>query len=114
MVRKQYTPKQGDIVFVNFSPQKGHEQKGRRPALVVSSNVFSEKTGFVLVCPVTTKNNKFPLHISLPEDITTDGFILTEHIRSIDFEAKKVSFIERVPNNFLDEILDILESFYRQ
>ncbi len=112
MVRKKYTPKQGDIVFVDFNPQKGHEQKGRRPALVVSGDVFNEKTGFVLACPITTKNNKFPLHISLPEDIATDGFVLTEHIRSIDFEARKVSFIENVSDNFLSSILNILESFY--
>ncbi len=113
MVRKKYIPKQGDIVFVNFNPQKGHEQKGERPALVVSNNIFNEKTGFVFLCPITMKDNNFPLHISLPEGTSTNGFVLTEHLRSIDFGARKVSFIENTPNDFLDKILSILESFYR-
>jgi len=112
MVKKKYTPKQGDIVFIDFSPQEGHEQKGRRPTLVVSTNIFNEKTGFVLVCPITKKDNKFPLHISLPENILTDGFVLTEHVRSVDFKARKISFIESVAHNFLIEVLSVLESFY--
>ncbi|HEC30725.1 MAG TPA: type II toxin-antitoxin system PemK/MazF family toxin [Candidatus Yonathbacteria bacterium] len=114
MVKKKYTPNQGDIIFVDFSPHKGHEQKGKRPALVTSSNIFNEKTGFLLVCPITMKDNKFPLHTLLPSGISTKGFVLTEHIRSIDFKARKVFFVEKTPDDFLVEILSILESFYRQ
>jgi len=112
MVKREGVPKQGDIVFVNFNPQKGHEQSGKRPALIVSNNVFNKKTGFVLACPITTKDNKFPLHIPLPNGISTAGFVLTEHIRSIDPKARKTSFIEKAPNSFMDHILDILKSFY--
>ncbi len=113
MVKRLYVPKQGDIIFMNFSPQVGHEQKGTRPAIVVSRNIFNEKTGFVLTCPITTKDNKFSLHIPLPQGTSTNGFILTEHVKSVDFKARKVSFIEGVPSDFLDEVLDLLESFYR-
>ena len=113
MVKKVYTPKQGDIVFVDFSPQKGHEQTGKRPALVVSRTIFNGKTGLALVCPITTKNNGFPLHIPLPERMHTKGFVLTEHIRSIDSQAREAFFVEKVPTVFLAHILAILESFYR-
>lgn len=113
MVKRAYTPKQGDIVFVDFSPQKGHEQRGKRPALIVSGDIFNQKTGFALVCPITTKDNKFPLHVALPAHLQTKGFVLTEHIRSIDAKARKSFFIERVSGGFLEHILAILESFYR-
>jgi len=112
MVRKKYIPKQGDIVSLSFSPQKGHEQSGKRPALIVSNNVFNKKTGFALACPITRKDNKFPLHLLLPEDISTVGFVLTEHVRSIDFKARKVSFVEKASNDFVDYTLDVLKSFY--
>ncbi|MDP3956337.1 MAG: type II toxin-antitoxin system PemK/MazF family toxin [bacterium] len=112
MVKIIYTPKQGDIASVNFNPQKGHEQKGVRPVLVVSNAVFNEKTGFVLACPITTKDNNFPLHVPLPEHTHTKGFVLTEHVRSIDFQARKAVFLEKVPADFLKHISAILESFY--
>lgn len=112
-MKRIYAPKQGDIVLVDFNPQKGHEQKGTRPALVVSNAVFNEKTGFVLVCPITTKNNKFPLHIPLPEHARTKGCILTEQVKSIDFQARNTIFLEKVPTDFLEHISAILESFYR-
>lgn len=113
MVKRSYIAKQGDVIFVDFNQQKGHEQKGVRPALLVSNAVFNEKTGFVLVCPITTKDNKFPLHIPLPERMRTEGFVLTEHVRSIDPKAREAFFVEKVPANFLAHILAILESFYR-
>lgn len=112
MVKRIYTPKQGDVIFVDFNPQKGHEQKGVRPALVVSSALFNEKTGLALVCPITTKDNGFPLHISLPDRMRTKGFVLTEHVRSIDPKAREAFFVEKVPADFLAHILAILESFY--
>ncbi len=111
---KKYKPQQGDIVVADFNPQKGHEQQGRRPALVVSNNIFNEKTGFALVCPITTKDNGFPLHVLLPVDISTAGFVLTEHIRSIDLMARKAFFVEKVPESFLEHVLGMLDSFYRR
>jgi len=112
MVRKKYIPKRGDIVFLNFNPQKGHEQRGERPALIVSSDVFNGKTGFVLACPITTKDNKFPLHVPLPKEFSTAGFVLTEHVRSVDFKAREALFIERATDDFIDYVLDVLKSFY--
>src|SRR3989344_5783688 len=99
---KRYKPQQGDIVVAGFNPQQGHEQRGRRPALVVSNNIFNEKTGFALVCPITTKDNKFPLHMLLPGNSTTVGFVLTEQVRSVDLTARKAFFVEKVPESFLE------------
>jgi len=111
-VKKKYIPKQGDIILLDFNPQKGHEQKGKRPALVVSTDLFNEKTNFALVCPITNKDNRFPLHIILPDSISTSGFVLTEHVRSIDFTAREISFLECIPSDFMEYILSVLESFY--
>lgn len=110
---KKYIPRQGDIVFLDFNAQKCHEQRGSRPALIVSNDIFNEMTGFALVCPITTKDNKFPLHVALPKNISTTGFVLTEHIRSVDVYARKAFFVEKVGDDFLLDILDIIDSFYR-
>ncbi len=112
MVKKIYKPEQGDIVFLDFNPQQGHEQHGRRSALVVSENIFNEKTGLALVCPITTKSNKFPLHFLIPPENKTIGFVLAEHVRSVDFRARNISFIEKVDCGFLKYILEVLKSFY--
>ncbi len=112
MVKKTYTPKQGDIVFLDFSPQSGHEQKGRRPGLVVSNSLFNTKTGFVMVCPITSRERKFPLHLSLPKELSTTGFVLTEHVKSMDFRARHATFSGKVSKDFLANVLALLESFY--
>ena len=71
-----YSPKQGDIVFLDFSPQSGHEQAGRRPGVVISNEQFFIRTKFAVVCPITNTSNKFPLHIPLGDRTKTTGVIL--------------------------------------
>lgn len=99
---------QGDIIKVNFNPQRGHEQAGYRPALVVSNNVFNEKTNLTMVCPITNTDNKFPLHVSLDERTKTTGVVLCEHIRAIDLNAREYRFVESVPQDILYRVCDIL------
>ena len=72
-----YNPKQADIVFLDFSPQSGHEQAGRRPGVIISNEQFFEKTKFAVVCPITNTHNRFPLHIPLDGRTKTTGVILT-------------------------------------
>lgn len=100
--------KQGDIIKVNFNPQAGHEQAGYRPAVVISNNFFNEKTKLAILCPITNTNNHFPLHIPLDNRTKTTGVILCEHIRTLDLEARPYIFIEKMPNDILENIINIV------
>ena len=98
--------KQGMIIKVNFNPQIGHEQAGYRPALVVSNNIFNNKAKLAIVCPITNTNNKFPLHIALDERTKTKGVILCEHLKSLDLRKRKYEFIEYLPKDILDNVIN--------
>lgn len=100
--------KQGDIIKVSFNPQSGHEQAGYRPAVVVSNDVFNEKTGLVLVCPITNTDNKFPLHVPLPPELQTTGVILCEHIRALDINSRGYRSVGRLPDEILKRVIDIV------
>ncbi len=102
--------KQGTIIKVNFNPQSGHEQAGYRPAVVISNNVFNQKTNLTIVCPITNTNNKFPLHIPLDERTQTTGVILCEHIKSLDLNNRKYQIIETLPNDILTDVINIIYS----
>ncbi|MDE5770109.1 MAG: type II toxin-antitoxin system PemK/MazF family toxin [Ruminococcus sp.] len=100
--------KQGDIIKLNFNPQSGHEQAGYRPALVVSNEVFHQKTNLVIVCPISNTLNDFPLHIKLDTRTTTTGSILCQHIKSLDVVSRGYIFVEHLPDDILQEVCDII------
>lgn len=102
--------KQGTIIKLNFNPQAGHEQAGYRPAVVISNNIFNEKTNLTIVCPITNTNNKFPLHIPLDERTKTTGVILCEHIKALDLNNRKYQIVETLPNDILENVIDIIYS----
>ena len=104
MVNK-YIPKQGDIVFLDFNPTKGHEQKGARPAIVISNNVFNINTKMVIVCPITSNNKEFPTHYLLEDTKKIYGSVLCEHLRSIDYEIRNLKFIEKASDNDLLSVI---------
>ena len=99
---------QGDIIKINFNPQLGHEQTGYRSALVVSNNFFNENAKLAILCPITTSDNQFPLHIPLDHRTKTKGFILCEHLKTVDLNAKKFSLIEKIPLDILRQVYDII------
>jgi len=105
-----YVPKQGDFVAVTFDPQSGHEQKGRRPALVVSKDGFNRGTGLAIVCPVTNTRRGFPFHVAVPPGSGLTGFIMVEQVKSLDFRARDARRIERAPDDLLAEVLSILDA----
>lgn len=107
---KKYVPKKGDFIVVTFNPQSGHEQKGRRPALVVSNDLFNKHTGFAMVCPITNTTRHFPFHVSIPINTKLTGFIMVEQIKSIDYQARNAKFIEKAPQDTLNEVLSILDA----
>lgn len=100
--------KQGTIIKVNLNPHAGHEQAGYRPAVVVSNDTFNAKTGMVIVCPITNTMNHFPLHVPLDERTKTTGCILCEHIRALDIEARTYRVIEQLPDDILQQVINII------
>ena len=88
-----YIPKKGDFVWLNFDPQSGHEQKGRRTAIIVSNTLFNEKTGLAFACPTTTKDRSYPFHVHIPAGLPVHGVIMVDQVKSIDYESRKAAFI---------------------
>jgi len=105
-----YAPAKGDVVAVSLDPQAGHEQKGRRPALVISNDPFNRRAGLALVCPITSTRRELPFHVALPASTSVTGFVMVEQVKSIDYRARRVKLIEKVPQPTLDEVLSILDA----
>ena len=107
----QYIPKQGDIVYLSFDPQKRREQKGRRPALIVSNNEFYERTRMALVCPITSTVSDFPMHVMLDSRTATKGVIMCEQVKCLDISVRDAVYEEFVPDDIMDEVIDLMCSF---
>ena len=105
-----YVPKKGDFVAVTFDPQSGHEQKGRRPALIVSNTLFNEQTGLVIVCPLTTTDRGYPFHVAVTDSPHVTGFVMVEQVKSIDYRARNSKLIGRASDEVLDVVLSILDA----
>jgi mRNA interferase MazF len=110
MVKNQYIPNQMDIIFLDFDPQSGHEQKRRRPALVLSNNSFNKYTKLAIVCPITSNLKEFPLHVVLGDKQKIKGVVMCEQIKSIDFIARNAEFKEKMDKESFNEIIDIIKS----
>lgn len=107
---KKYIPKQGDIVFLDFNSTKGHEQKGFRPAVIISNNAFNDNTKMAIVCPITSNNKEFPTHYILEDTKKIQGSVLCEHIRSIDYEVRNLKFIEKLSDNDFLSIITLMNA----
>lgn len=105
---------QGDIVYLDFDPQAGHEQKGRRPALVVSNNLFNRVSSLTMVCPITHTDRGHPFHIRLDHRTKTDGVVMCDQARMLDLNSRNAGFVEKAPADITAEavylIIGILES----
>lgn len=100
--------RQGMIIKINFNPQSGHEQAGYRPAVVISNNVFNEKTKLSIVCPITNTDKNFPLHVPLDERTKTTGVVLCEHIKSLDLSSRTFQEVEEIPKDLLEKVINIV------
>ena len=105
-----YIPEKGDFVVLTFDPQTGHEQKGRRPAFVVSNHLFNQHTGLAIVCPVTNTHRKIPFHVAVGRDSSLTGYIMVEQVKSVDYQSRKMRFIEKASVETLDDVLAILDA----
>ena len=102
---------QGDIIYLDFDPQSGHEQRGRRPALVVSSGTFNRFSSMTMVCPITHTDKDHPFHLRPDSRTSTDGVILCDQVRMLDATSRRGSFLERAPDDITAEAVDIIIGF---
>lgn len=105
-----YIPKQGDLVTLDFDPQAGHEQKGRRPALVISKDAFNKATGLAICCPITNTNRGIPFHVPISGRTSLTGFVMGEQIKSLDFRLRGVQLIERASPEVLEDVLAMVDA----
>lgn len=103
--------RQGDIVIMDFDPQKGHEQSGRRPALVLSNNILNQHSAVALVCPITNTNKKHPFHVELDGRTETTGVILCDQAKMLDIRARNAQFREACPEDIWKETKELIISF---
>ena len=100
------TPKRGAIVKLNFNPQQGHEQAGYRPALVVSNSRYNAATGLMVACPITSQVKGYGLEVLLPSHLQTQGAVLVNQIKALDWQARGYNLIEQAPPETLEEVLE--------
>ena len=105
-----YIPRKGDFVALTFDPQSGHEQKGRRPALVVSNDLFNRHTGLAIVCPITNTIRNFPFHVPLPYNTELTGVVMVEQVKSIDYKSKRNKKIAKADKELIEEVLSLLDA----
>ena len=105
-----YVPERGDIVWISLNPQAGHEQAGRRPAVVVSPRSYNGKVGLGLFCPITRQVKGYPFEVTLPQSLPVGGVVLADRVKSLDWRARKAEFAGRLPVDARDEVLGKLGS----
>lgn len=103
--RKKYVPQRGDIVLITLNPQAGHEQAGRRPAVVLSPADYNAKVGLAIICPVTNQVKGYPFEILIPEGLTVSGAILADQVKSLDWQSRKAELICTLPTEIVNEII---------
>lgn len=98
-----YVPKRADIIWLNFSPQAGHEQAGKRPALVLSPEEYNKKTSLLIACPITSKVKGYPFEVTLTGN-EIDGVVLSDQVKSLDWKVRKAAFAERAAATVIKEV----------
>lgn len=99
----RYVPDRGDLVWLQFNPRAGHEQAGRRPALVVSPKSYNRRVGLALFCPITSQVKGYPFEVLLPKGLAVEGAVLSDQLKSLDWRARKAKRVDRLPGDALDE-----------
>jgi mRNA interferase MazF len=103
-VRIAFVPDAGDFVWLTFDPQAGREQSGRRPALVLSPRIYNAKSGLALACPVTNQVKGYPFEVAVPANVGATGVILADHLKSVDWKARRAEPLGRCTDEVMDEV----------
>ena len=107
---RTYLPQRGDVVWITLNPQAGHEQAGRRPAVVLSPRTYNSKTGLAILCPVTGQIKGYPFEVLLPAGLPVAGAILSDQVKSLDWRAWNAELIDTLPPETISELLEKLGS----
>lgn len=110
MVARRYVPDAGDLVWLTFDPQPGHEQRGRRPALIVSPRAYNSKARLAIACPVTSLAKGYPFEVPLPADGRVTGVVLSDHVKNLDWDARRVEFAATAPGDVLADVRERLRA----
>lgn len=102
---KPYVPRRGDVIWVSLNPQAGHEQAGRRPAVVLSPQTYNDKVGLALLCPVTNQVKGYPFEVLIPSGQSVTGAILSDQVKSLDWRTRKAELICALPPRTISEVL---------
>ena len=108
MVKKGYVPQRGDVVWITLNPQSGHEQAGRRPAVVLSRGIYNEKVELAILCPVTNQIKGYPFEVLMPDGFPVSGVILADQIKSLDWRVRNAEWICTLPSRVVVEVLQKL------
>jgi len=108
VVGNGYVPAKGDLVWLDFDSQAGHEQNGRRPALIISQGAYNEKVGLAILCPVTSKEKGYPFEVKLTGK-TIVGCVLSDQVKTLDWKVRNIEFIEKADNEVTDRAIELLE-----
>jgi mRNA interferase MazF len=109
MVKPDYIPERGDLIWIEFSPQAGHEQSGKRPALVISPHRYNQKSGLCLLVPVTGKVKGYPFEVPISTQ-EVSGVILADQIKNLDWKARNARFICKVPSGITRVVIDLIRT----
>ena len=103
-MRAAFVPDAGDLVWLTFDPHAGREQAGRRPALVLSPRIYNAKSGLALVCPITNQTKGYPFEVPVPTDHGATGIILADHVKSVDWKARRAKKLGHCTTGVIDEV----------
>jgi mRNA interferase MazF len=109
-----YIPNSGDIVWIAFNPQAGHEQAGRQPALVLSPAAYNGKVGLAILCPITSQIKGYPFEVLLPDGLKISGAILSDQVKSLDWKARQAEFVCQLPSDAFNEVVQKLSTLIHQ
>jgi mRNA interferase MazF len=108
-----YVPDSGDIVWITFNPQAGHEQAGHRPALVLSPAAYNGKVGLAIMCPITSQIKGYPFEVVIPDGLEIRGAVLSDQVKSLDWKARKAEFSGKLPSSAFNEVVQKLSTLIR-
>lgn len=103
-------PDRGDVVWLSFTPQAGHEQAGRRPAVVLSPAAYNGKVGLAVLCPITSRAKGYPFEVRIPDGFSVGGVVLSDQVKSLDWRARKAEVAGRLPRHVVAEVLEKLST----
>ncbi len=107
-MERRYVPGRGDIVWISLNPRAGHEQAGRRPAMVISPAAYNRKVGLAILCPVTSEVKGYPFEVGIPAGLEVSGVVLSDQVKSLDWRARGAEFLSRLPRATVREVLNKL------